>query len=92
MYFEEDGKTFYDWGNGKLTRAHDANYNGRRFEYRRCPFCSRITCTATLHWLNHIETCAPKNYTYDDLLRLRSRPISEIHPHYKKGQIAHDRH
>lgn len=49
MYIIEDGKKYYQWESGLFTRSHDDNFQGRRFEYKRCPFCQRITCIHSLH-------------------------------------------
>ena len=80
-YFKEDGKTWYHYGgdSGLIYRAHDENFSGMRFKHRRCPFCQRITSCATLHWLTHVEKCAPVGkYRSSQLLKMRHTPINEI--------------
>jgi hypothetical protein len=86
MYIKEDGKTFWVHGDGTLTRAHDENFSGMRFEHRRCPFCNRITSTHPLHWINHIEKCAPIKYTYDNLFKMRHTKLEDINCYYKDGE------
>lgn len=82
-YFKEAGKTWYLWASGLITRVHDENFSGMRFEHRRCPFCNRITSLHTLHWLNHLDKCAPEKYSMSDLMKLQHRTPEE----YEK--IAH---
>ena len=80
-YFKEDGKTFWDWGNGSgvYERAHDEKFNGACFKYKRCPFCKRlISQSHALHWMNHLEKCAPDFYTYRELNKLRWCEIKDL--------------
>ena len=77
MQIKEDGKTFYQHADGFLTRQHDENYSGARFKHRRCPFCNRITSIASLHWLNHLDKCAPKKYSNADLLQMRWKSLED---------------
>jgi hypothetical protein len=81
-YIYEDGKKFWDCGNGVLIREHDENFFGARFDHKRCPFCQRITSMHILHWLNHLEKCAPQKYSIADLCDLRYRKIGELN--YKR--------
>ncbi len=78
MVHFEDGKKFWIHPNGDLSRMHDDQFKGMKFTYKRCPFCDRITCKATLHWLNHLEKCAPKKYSVSELLELRYKNVSEL--------------
>lgn len=71
-YFKEAGKTWYQYKHSdSIFREHDDNFHGMRFEHKRCPFCNRITSIHTLHWLNHLEKCAPEKYSCEDLMRLQ---------------------
>jgi hypothetical protein len=86
MYIEENGKRFWDNGSGVLTRAHDKNFDGMRFDHKRCPFCKRITSLHILHWLNHLKKCAPPKYSIEDLADLRYKNIDEIHCYTPDGE------
>ncbi len=71
-YFNEVGKTWYQSdGSKSIYRAHDEKFSGMRFEHMRCPFCNRITSIHPLHWVNHLNKCAPKKYSLNDLLKLQ---------------------
>jgi len=86
-YIKENGKTFWEHC-GNYTRAHDENFSGPRFKYSRCPFCNRLTGMHVLHWLNHIEVCAPLWYSIENLLEMRYKQPSEIrhlHPEWEIG-------
>ena len=83
MYFEEAGKRWWQTYEGSvITRVHDENYKGKQFQHKRCPFCNRITCIATLHWLNHLDKCAPKEYSNSDLLEMRWKKLEDIHTNF----------
>lgn len=75
--FKENGKTWYSYSdnhtglNVSIYRQHDNNFSGMRFEHKRCPFCKRITSIHALHWLKHLDKCAPAKYSKKDLLRLQ---------------------
>ena len=91
-YIKEDGKTFWTYDNIRMERAHDENFHGMRFNYKRCPFCNRITSSHTLHWLNHIIPCAPLNYTISELHQLRhGGKLEDLTNVLPEGKIAHDR-
>ena|SRR5260221_10341857 len=81
--FKEDGKSWYIYSDNikslckSIFRQHDENFSGMRFEHKRCPFCNRITSIHTLHWLNHLNKCAPKKYALDDLMKLQHRTPKE---------------
>jgi len=77
-YIIENGKTFYDWGNGLFTRANDDNFKGMRFNHKRCPFCNKITSMHPLHWLNHIKPCSGKKYYNNTFLELRYIALNKI--------------
>ena len=84
-YFEEDGKTFWDNGNGTFGRSHDENFDGPRFTYKRCPFCDKLVCQShSWHWLRHLDKCAPDFYNNGQLLELRYKKISEVNYVNKK--------
>lgn len=38
------------------------------------------------HWLNHLDKCAPKKYTYADLLKMRYCKLDEVYCYYKDGE------
>jgi len=78
-YWQEDGKSWYQYkGSDTIYRQKDAGYIGESFAHRRCPFCNRITCIATLHWRNHLEKCAPREYSAADILELRYKNPDEL--------------
>lgn len=77
--FKEDGKSWYQYIEcGSIFREHDEKFQGMRFEHKRCPFCNRITSIHPLHWLNHMDKCADKKYSWDDLLKLQHCKPSEL--------------
>lgn len=79
-YWVEDGKSWYQYiHSSEIIRQNDANYNGKLFRHKRCPFCNRITSIATLHWYNHLEKCAPPEYSMADIGSLRWKKIEELH-------------
>lgn len=86
MKIIEGGKTFWQDSEGFLTRCHDENFYGMRFRHKRCPFCQKITSVHPNHWLNHLEKCAPDEYSNSALLRLRYVPKEEIAKHEKFGR------
>lgn len=79
-YWVEDGKSWYQYIHSDVIyRKRDDNYNGKSFKHRRCPFCNRITCMATLHWYNHMKKCAPKDFSMADIGELRwKKPNTSI--------------
>lgn len=76
-YFTEAGKSWWQTVGKSIFRVHDAKFCGMRFEHKRCPFCNRITSIHTLHWLNHLDKCAPEKYSMEDLMRLQHRSPEE---------------
>lgn len=77
-YFKEDGKTWYQHvPGGVIERVRDENFNGMRFRHKRCPFCNRITSIHTLHWLNHLDKCAPDKYSMQDLMKLQHHTVEQ---------------
>lgn len=79
-YWKEDGKSWYQYiHSAEIYRQKDENYNGKSFKHRRCPFCNRITCMAILHWYNHLEKCAPKDFSMADIGELRWKKPNELH-------------
>jgi hypothetical protein len=79
IIFKEEGKTWYGPSReGFIIRQHDENFSGMKFEHKRCPFCNRITSIHALHWLNHLDKCAPDMYSNIDLLDLRYDSIEEL--------------
>lgn len=78
-YWKEDGKSWYQYiHSDEIIRQNDENYSGKHFRHKRCPFCNRITCLATLHWYNHLEKCAPPEYSMADIGELRYRKPNEL--------------
>lgn len=78
-YWKENGKSWYQHiHSDEIIRQHDENYSGKHFRHKRCPFCNRITCLATLHWYNHLEKCAPSDYSMADIGELRYRKPNEL--------------
>ena len=78
MYFTEEGKTWWQRSDGSIVREHDLEFQGMRFEHRRCPFCQRITSIHALHWLRHMDKCADPKFTKGQLLELRYKPLSDL--------------
>lgn len=78
MYINEDNKTFWQLADGSMIRCHDDNFNGMKFTYKRCPFCKKITSKHSLHWFNHLNKCAPAEYSKYDLLQLRYKNIEQL--------------
>lgn len=82
----ENNKTWCIHVDGFITREHDDNFNGPRFVHKRCPFCNRITSIHTLHWYNHLEKCAPKEFGLYAIGKLRYHSIDEIDKHELIGR------
>ena len=76
-YFTENGKTWWQTSGKSIFRVHDSNFTGMRFEHKRCPFCNRITSIHPLHWLNHLDKCAPSKYSMSDLMRMQHYSVNE---------------
>ena len=75
----DDEKSWYQYiHSDEIIRQNDENYTGKHFRHKRCPFCNRITCLATLHWYNHLEKCAPPEYSMADIGELRYRKPNEL--------------
>jgi len=78
-YWQEDGKSWYQYIHSEeIIRQNDENYSGKHFRHKRCPFCNRITCMATLHWYNHLKKCAPPEYSMADIGELRYKKPDEL--------------
>jgi hypothetical protein len=82
-YIFEDGKKFWQTGDGFLERCHYGDFNGARFRHKRCPFCNRITSVHILHWMNHLLKCQGEQKLHPDTIAdLRYHGLDDI-PEYK---------